>query len=397
VREGDAVEFTVKVSNQSDKKQNGTVRLNFREANEQPADKLLGISRPELEFDIPPKESRSYSWRIAVPDRCGFLFYKAVAASATVSDGEEGAVPVLARRILVTESLPLPIRGPGNKTFEFANLVKSSGSKSLVNQNLTVQVASNPAWYAVLALPYLMEYPYECSEQIFNRFYANALARHIANSNPRIRTIFDQWKNTRALDSPLEKNQDLKSVMLEETPWLRNGQDESQARRNVGILFDDNRLQYEQDSTLRKLMEMQSQDGSWSWFPGGQANHYISLYIVTGFGRLRHLGMDVDANPAVRALQFLDEGMLKQFNEIQKLPSPEDYTPSATDALYLYGRSFFLKDAPVAARHKPAVDFFLKQARKLWLQTSSRQSQGHIALALTRFGKTSGGGRSGPC
>src|SRR5213083_3275626 len=101
-------------------------------------------------------------------------------------------------------------------------------------------MVSNPSWYAVMALPYLMKIPHECTEQTFNRLYANALARSIANSDPKIRKIFDQWKNTPALDSPLEKNQDLKSVMLEETPWLRHGQSESLARKNVGILFDDN-------------------------------------------------------------------------------------------------------------------------------------------------------------
>ena len=88
-------------------------------------------------------------------------------------------------------------------------------------------MVSQPAWYAVMALPYLMEYPHECSEQTFNRLYANALARHIAASDPKIRRIFDQWKNTPALDSPLEKNQDLKAVMLEETPWLRQAVKES--------------------------------------------------------------------------------------------------------------------------------------------------------------------------
>jgi hypothetical protein len=103
-------------------------------------------------------------------------------------------------------------------------------------------MVSQPAWYAVMALPYLMEYPYECSEQTFNRLYANSLARHIAASDPKIRKIFDLWKNTPALDSPLEKNQDLKAVMLEETPWLRQAVKEGQSRKNVGILFDDNRL-----------------------------------------------------------------------------------------------------------------------------------------------------------
>src|SRR5262249_47228612 len=140
LREGDAIEFSVKVSNQSDSRQIGTVRLTFNEAlTEQPADKLLGNKKTEQDFEIPAKKSRSFSWRITVPDGCGYLTYKTVGASANVSDGEEGAIPVLSRRILVTESLPLPIRGPGTKKFEFSRLVKSGGSKTLQNQSLTVQ------------------------------------------------------------------------------------------------------------------------------------------------------------------------------------------------------------------------------------------------------------------
>src|SRR5262249_50641492 len=199
---------------------------------------------------------------------------------------------------------------------------------SLVHQNLTVQMVSNPSWYAVLALPYLMEFPYECTEQTFNRFYANALARFIANSDPKIRRVFDQWQGTPALDSPLEKNQDLKSVLLEETPWLRQARDESQARRQIGVLFDANRLDYETQNTLRKLAEMQLADGSWPWFPGGRGNDYITLYITTGFGRLRHLGADLKVDPAIRALDRLDGWMHQRYLDIQKSPRPQDYVPS---------------------------------------------------------------------
>jgi hypothetical protein len=388
LREGDTVEFTVKVSNQSDKPQTGRVRLTFAEVGGGPsADELLRNTKPEQTFDIPAKESRAFSWRIMVPDGAPFLSYKAVAATREFSDGEEGGLPVLSRRILVTESLPLPIRGPATNKFEFKKLAQSGQSKTLQSQSLTVEMASNPAWYAVLALPYLMEYPYECSEQTFNRLYANALARHIANSNPKIRAVFDQWKNTPALDSPLEKNQDLKSVMLEETPWLRQARNESQARRNVGILFDDNRLNYETDATLRKLTEMQLDDGRWPWFPGGPGNDYITLYIVTGFGRLRHLGADIAVAPAFRSLARLDDWMAEHYEDIQKHSSkPDEYVPSPTDALYLYGRSFFLNDKPIASPHKSAVEFFLKQSRRFWLQINCRQSQGHIAIALKRWG-----------
>lgn len=383
VREGDAIEFTVKVSNQSAEKQTGKVKLTFADARTLKAmDDALGNKANEQMFDVPSKESRSFFWRMSIPDGCEFLTYKAVGATATLSDGEEGFLPVLSRRILVTESLPLPIRGKQTKPFEFTKLIESDQSKTLHHENLTVQMVSQPAWYAVMALPYLMEYPYECSEQIFNRLYANALARHIANSDPKIRRIFDLWKGTPALDSPLEKNQDLKRMMLEETPWVRQAISESQARRNVGILFDTNRLNDETTRGLQQLAERQLNDGRWSWFPGGPPSDYITLYIVTGFGRMRHLGVDIDVSPAKKALTALDAWMDDHY---RRIINKDSYVPSSTDALYLYGRSFFLKDQPIADNHKEAVDFFLQQSRKFWLKTASRQSQAHLAVALKRF------------
>ncbi|MBI2929110.1 MAG: hypothetical protein HYY24_25885 [Verrucomicrobia bacterium] len=386
LREGDTLEFTVKVSNQSDKRQAGKVRLTFNDGwSDKPADALLGNRAPEQTFDILAKESRSFSWRLAVPDGLSILTYKAAAATDTVSDGEEGFLPVLARRVLVTESLPLPIRGPATKKFDFKRLAASGKSSTLRHQSLTVQMVSQPAWYAVMALPYLMEFPHECTEQTFNRFYANALARHIAGADPKIRRVFDRWKATPALDSPLEKNQDLKSVVLEETPWVRQAQNESQARKNVGVLFDDNRLNYEAEQTLQKLAEAQLGDGAWPWFPGGRGNDYITLYIATGFGRLRHLGVDVKVEPAVRSLDRLDGWIDERYRDILKHAKKEDNHLTTTIALYLYGRSFFLKDKPIAPQHKEAVDYFLAQARKYWLQLGERQSQGHLALALKRF------------
>ena len=129
---------------------------------------------------------------------------------------------------------------------------------------------------------------------------------------------------------------------------------------------------------------MQLGDGLWPWFPGGRGNEYITLYIVTGFGRLRHLGADPQIQPALRALGRLDTWMEERYQEILRHPDKEAYVPSPTDALYLYGRSFFLKDRPIANPHQATVDFFLARARQHWLKTDNRQSQGHLALALRR-------------
>ena len=384
-REGDELEFTVKVTNQSATQQSGTVRLTLADARTGTAvDTALGNLKTDLSFEVPSKESRSYSWRIAVPDDMGFLTYRTVGSTGRLSDGEEGHLPVLSRRILVTESLPLPIRGAQTKTFNFKRLMNSGKSNTLRHQSLTVQMVSNPSWYAVMALPYLMEYPHQCSEQTFNRLYANALARHIASSDPEIRRVFDIWKNTPGdtLDSPLEKNQDLKAVMLEETPWLRQSNAEGQARRNVGILFDANRLNSETARTLRQLTEMQLPDGAWPWFPGGPANDYITLYITTGLGRMRHLGVDVGTAPAVKSLTRLD-GWIKRIYD--RISNKERNHLTSTIALYLYGRTFFLEDKPVAPEHKVAFDYFVGQAQKFWLKLANRQSQAHLAVALHRL------------
>jgi uncharacterized protein YfaS (alpha-2-macroglobulin family) len=387
VREGDTIEFTVKVANQSAEPRTGRVKLEFTDARTMhPVDAELGNNLAEQSFDIPPKESRSFAWRVTIPDGMDFLAYKAVGAAADLSDGEEGYLPVLSRRILVSESLPLPVRGRQTKKFTFTKLLDSAKSPALQHRNLTVQMVSQPAWYAVMALPYLMEFPYECTEQTFNRLYSNALARHIANSDPKIRRIFNLWKDTPALDSPLEKNQDLKAVMIEETPWLRQAQNESLARKNVGILFDDNRLNDETRRGLQKLAEQQLAAGSWPWFPGGPPSDYITLYITTGFGRMRHLGIDVDIACAIKSLGSLDKWIDNVYRDILKNPRKDDNYLSPTIALYLYGRSFFLKDKPVEGPPHEAVQYFLGQAKKYWLQLGNRQSQAHLAVALKRFG-----------
>ncbi len=389
LREGDTVEFTVKISNRSERPQTGNAQLTFLDAESNTsADALLGITSGGQAFEIPANSSRTLSWRITVPDGCGFLIYRATATTGDLSDGEEGWLPVLSRRILVTESLPLPIRGPAERTFTFQKLLDSDPSDAFETRNLVAQMTSNPAWYAVMALPYLMEFPYECNEQIFHRFYANSLARHIARSDPKMEAIFVQWRNTDALESPLSKNEEIKGLAVEETPWLREATNEAQARRNVGLLFAEGRIDREIAKAFGQLEEAQYPDGTWPWFPGGQGNDFITLTIVTGFGRMHHLGLSVQLDPAIRAIGRLDNWIVERYRELQRSNQNwKEHIPTPEEALYLYARSFFLKHRPIPPGSREAVDFYLGQGRALWLKTQSRLSQGHLALALQRFGE----------
>ncbi len=387
LREGDAVEFTVKITNQSREPQRGTARLTFSDAATlAAADAALGLHAPEQAFEVPARESRTVAWRITVPDGQGFLTWKATAGTEKMSDGEEGWLPVLSRRVLLTESLPFSMSKTGGREYTFQKLADSAASPTLRHQSLTVEIVSQPAWYAVMALPYLMEFPHECSEQTFNRFYANTLAQHLAQSDPQLRRTFDLWRDAQpdALQSPLLKNPELKSLLIEETPWLRDATRESEQRRQVGLLFDANRLDSESARVLAQLDSMQRDDGSWPWFPGGGGNEFITLYITAGFGRLQHLGVKVDKEMVVEAVTWLDSWLEDEHKASRRDKDRKDFLDSRI-ALYLYARSFFLMQRPVPDETKAALDFFLAQAAGNW-PGKSRMTQAHAALGLLRFG-----------
>jgi len=148
-------------------------------------------------FTVKKGQSVPLEWMLHIPETYSALKYRLVAKAGNFSDGEEMAIPVLSNRMLVTESMPLPIRSNQTKEFNFTKFIsQNNGSTTLKNHNYTLEFTANPAWYAVQALPYIMEYPYECAEQTFARYYANSLASYIVNSKPKIKTVFESWKNS---------------------------------------------------------------------------------------------------------------------------------------------------------------------------------------------------------
>ncbi|NJK97939.1 MAG: hypothetical protein HC905_26225 [Bacteroidales bacterium] len=186
-RENDKMVFQAKINSMVDKNLDGQARLEFFDAlTMQPVDVLLKNSDNIRNFNLQPMQSQNLVWHIEIPEGIQALTYRIVARSGDFSDGEEMTLPVVTNRMLVTETLPLSVRGKQKKDFIFEKLVNNN-SATLRNHRYTLEFTSNPAWYAVQALPYLMEFPYECTEQLFSRYYANSIASHIANSNPRIK------------------------------------------------------------------------------------------------------------------------------------------------------------------------------------------------------------------
>jgi len=393
-REGDEIWFSAKVINMSDKNLDGTASLEILDGlSMKPLNNIFGNIDSELSFSVEEGSSSAVSWKLIIPENSGPVMYRVTARSGNFTDGEEMMIPVLKNRMLVTESLPLPIKGNESKSFVFEKLANSS-STTLQNYSYTLEFTANPAWYAVQALPYLMEYPHECSEQIFNRVYANGFASHIVEQHPNIKTVFESWmaESPDALLSKLEKNQDLKNALLEETPWVMQAKNESERKKRIALLFDLNKMGSELSGALNKLQQNQLGNGGWPWFAGGQDNRYITQYIISGMGKMLNLGILDNKDPRVikmlrKGIQYLDNRMFEDFMLIKE--KHKDYLSTnhlnRTQIQYLYARTFFIEEYYFLAKHKEAFMYFKEQSKKYWTD-QNKYLQGMIALSLYRLG-----------
>ncbi|WP_261975585.1 alpha-2-macroglobulin [Olleya sp. ITB9] len=390
LRQGDQIQISTKISNLSKKDVLGTAVLQLFDAlTGKSIDADLSNSVNQQSFSAKAKGNTQVTWTLTIPDNISAIQYKILAKAGQFSDGEQNVLPVLTNRMLVTETLPMWIKSNESKTFTLDKL-KTSTSSTLKHHKLTLEMTSNPAWYAVQALPYLMEYPYECNEQTFSRFYANALASHIVNSNPRIKAVFNQWKNTDALLSNLEKNQELKSILIQETPWLRDAQSETEQKKRMALLFDLNKMTNELNSARKKLQNNQMDNGGWSWFGNYHANRFITQHIITGFGHLKKLNVvsnkEEDITDMVKkALDFLDNKFEKEYNDLTKFTNDVDYTKdhlSYTQLHYLYMRSFF-PEYKLSKKHQDIHKYYLSQIRNYWLKRPL-YAKGMMALIMHR-------------
>ena len=393
-REGDKITLSAKISNISKDSLSGAVQLDlidpFTDAkiNDKFKHKIQ-----QLPFGVAAGKSTVVSWSIEIPYQLSAAKYKIVAAAGKFSDGEESVVPILSNRMLVTEAMPMPVRGNQTRTFNFEKLKNSNKSKTLVHHRYTLEFTSNPAWYAIQAMPYMMEYPYECAEQTFTRYYSNAIASHIMNSNPKIKKVIEDWgqNSPDAFLSNLQKNQELKEVMLQETPWVLDAKNEEQSKRNLAVLLDMERMSRELDKALTKTIKAQSSNGGWPWFPGMPESRYITQHIITGMGHLDHLGIkDVKENHKVwsmvkKGVDYLDGEIVKDYRSAKKY-DPNYLTNqhiSYTQVQYLYARSYF-PQLNMNKDTKEAVEYYKDQAVKFWL-TFNIYAEGMLALAAHRF------------
>ncbi len=398
-RQGDKVFFSAKINNVSGDTLSGHISLQVLDFfTRQVLNADFQIAGEQKPFTVAPGASSAYLWEVHVPmDRIQPVLYRIVADAGSFSDGEEDVIPVVSNRMLVTETIPLTIKANESKAFNFNRLELIDKSNTLESHKYALEFTSNPAWYAVQALPYLMEYPHECSEQVFSRLYANSLASHIANKYPAVRQVYQRWRDTGsdALLSNLQKNEELKSALLEETPWVLDALSEEAQKKQIGLLFDMNRMADEYAQAVSKLSNMQLANGGFPWFPGGRDNWYITQYIAEGFGHLDKLGVnDLNTRPETsqmtsRAIRYIDAQIIEVYNDLKRRVEKgeakfEDDHLGNIICHYLYTRSFY-PDIEKSGELSKITAYYLGQAKDYWLK-KPLYTQGLLALALHHMG-----------
>lgn len=394
-REGDTLYFSAKISNLSDQDLSGSATLGFYDAvsmKDVTAEVLK--DQEEKSFTVGQDRSQAVNWKIIVPENYGVLTYRVKATAGNFSDGEEKSIPVLPNRMMVTEAMPMPVLGNETKDFTFDKLTSSDKSKTMENYRLTLEFASNPAWYAVQALPVMSDPEYNNAVSVFSAFFANSIAFYLTNQNPEIKKVFENWKteSPESFLSRLEKNQDLKQVLLEQTPWVLDARSEKERKQRIALLFDLNNMQNRLDNSVRLLEKFQKPNGGFCWMNDMRESRYITQLIVLGFGKLNHLGV-IDAMGDQRlkrmlttAVRYLDREVNDDFERLKKRnpdKMEEDHL-TATQIQYLYARSFF-NHIMINPSHETGWKYFQHQAAKYW-NDQNIYLQGMIALALQRSG-----------
>lgn len=377
IRQGDKTSVSTKISNLSDKQISGRVSLVFFDpVTEQ--QKEIKTNAQYQNFILDKDASTSVVWVFDVPSGIDMLGCKIVAESESFSDGEQHVLPVLPNRMLVTESMTMNINGGQTKDFVFDRLVNNK-SKSLSDYRLTFEYTGNPVWYAVQALPTLSNPTNENAVNWFASYYVNTLGHYISGQYPKVSAILSTWKmkgdSKEAMVSKLMQNDELKSVLLEETPWVLEAKDETEQMNRLSLLLDMNNSANQTSQAIAKLQDLQREDGGWSWYKGMYSSRSITQYILYGFSQLIHLNaVEYGENVKmmqINALKYIDKQILTDYENLKKWNKNwEKSTDISTNQLeYLYVRSFY-RDIPIDKETRQAERFYTTVAEKNWTKLS---------------------------
>ncbi len=273
LREGDKATIVAKVFNTSDKKVSGNARMQLID----PETNRV-IWQKNQKYSIDANGNATLSFDIEGLKE-GVYINKVVAAGNGYSDGEQHYLPVLSNRELVTNTLPFTLTEKGSKNLDLGKLYLDKDGKSLMGKDgklaksvadakITIGYTNNPSWLMIQALPTVSNPADDNAISLMTAIYSNSIVRHIMKSSPVIKQVVEVWKQEKvssdsnqkgssSLASQLEKNQELKNLVLNETPWMMDADKESEQKAKLISYFDETQNASRLASQVAKLKTLQ--------------------------------------------------------------------------------------------------------------------------------------------
>ena len=395
--DNDELWFVANVINTGDEAVTPKAKLEiFDAATMQPVNILASNALIPME-QIMPGRSKEVRWKVKAQYGLELLAFRFTAYAGEFSDAEQHLLPVLSSEIFMTQTLPITVKAETEKTFDFEAIANPDSHER--DYSLTLNFSTNPVWYAVQALPYLANTKTDRAENAFYVFYANTLSSYIADNIPNLLAYIKKWQieTPDALLSQLEKDQDLKAIMLQETPWVLEAKSETEQRSRIATLFEVNTLRGQQTRALNLLQQKQKYNGGWPWMDGMPESAHITTYILSGFGKLQQMGAwsslsKSDQNMAQsicdKAVRFLEYDVAETYRYMKRHSKGKDWPIGSSTLNELYALSFF-KEQNSDKDFATAKKYYLKSLDETWTSFNFNQrSKGALVLYRTGNEKT---------
>lgn len=388
VRVGDKTSIAARIINLSDKEIKAEVKMQLFD----PSTEMVLSTQREWVI-VKAGEITHTSFNFVADESQSLLGCRLIADGGSFSDGEQQLLPVLSNKQLLTETIAMPIRGNQTREFSLKELFNKD-SKTATNRKLTVEFTGNPAWMALQSLPSLANPTNENAISWVTAYYANSIAASIMNAQPRLKAVFEQWKSEgvtkETLWSNLQKNQDVKNILLEESPWLTDANTEAEQKQRLATLFDLNTVQYKNTQAIDKLKDLQFYDGSWSWYKGMNGNRYITQFVLETLGRLTLLTnkpLDAEINEMQqRAFKYLHYEMATKYKAIKNRKDYQTNSYGLDDESLNYLYLCALTNQSIPAKAKEAYSYFLSRVSTT-ITNQTLMGKAISAVVLSKAGR----------
>jgi hypothetical protein len=361
VRVGDNAKISARIFNTSEKDIDGTATLTLidPETDEE-------IYKANQKFSVKAGQTTSATFDYQPAGNGTVLICRMIASGDGFSDGEQHELPILPNRELVTRTLPITQQGPQVTTIDLDKLFPAGGTDG----KLTVEYTNNPAWLMVQALPSMSKTDSENAFSLATSFYANSISSYLLNLSPNIKTTIQDWMKETAeensMKSNLAKNEELKDLLLNETPWVGDANNEEAQKRDLINLFDENNLNSRLDRAISKLEELQQSSGLWPWYPGMMGSYYVTASVTETLVRLNSMIGEQEATKDMLSNSFRALGkFLVTEAELMKKDEKKGYkvrpSETAVDILYTFALDGRKQPQMVQEAQKYMVDKLAKK------------------------------------